>query len=110
MPSKIVEGQTVEITLNLRRIAFSVPSTRKAPGAIRRLKKEIQKYFGEKIGVVVTKELNNFVFSNGKRNIPPKIRVRVTKKTCEKDAEKQILHTDLVIVGSFKGLKEIIID
>ncbi|CAD26169.1 60S RIBOSOMAL PROTEIN L31 [Encephalitozoon cuniculi GB-M1] len=110
MWSKIEENQTVEMTVNLRRICSRLPWTKKASKVVRMLKREIQKHFREEIGVVVTNDLNNFLYSRGIKKIPNKVRVRVTKETSLKNAEENVLKTDLVVVGSFKNLKEVIVD
>lgn len=110
MWSKIEENQTVEMTVNLRRICSRLPWTKKADKASKMLKREIQKHFKEKIGVVITSELNNFIHSRGTKKVPSKVRVRVTKESSLKNAEENVLKTDLVIVGSFKNLKEVIVD
>lgn len=110
MQPTIEENQTVEMTVNLKRICANLPWARKAPRAMKALRREVQKHFREKIDVVITNALNNFIFSRGEKKIPPKIRVRVTKETSMKNAEENVLKTDLVVVGSFKNLKEVIVD
>lgn len=109
MYSKIEENQTVEMTLNLRKICIDAPWTKRAPKAVRKLKVALQKHFREKKRVVISKELNNFIFARGCKKIPNRVRVRVTKESDLNNAEENVLKADLVIVGSFKGLQEIIV-
>lgn len=107
---KIEENQTVEMTINLRKICADVPWSRKAVKAIRKFKQAIQKHFRERNKVVMSKELNNFIFARGDTKIPNRVRVRVTKEADSTNAEENVFKTDLVIVGSFKGLNEVIVD
>lgn len=107
---KLEENQTVEMTVNLRRLCSSAAWSMRAVKAVRRVKKAIQKHFHESNKVVISKELNNFIFSRGCTKIPNKVRIRVTKEADSINAEENIFRTDLVVVGSFKGLREIIVD
>lgn len=110
MKTQLEENQTVEMTVNLRRICAGTPWTKRAIKAVKKFRLEIQKHFGEKSRVVLTKELNNFIFSRGVNKVPSKVRVRVTKESDVNNAEENVFKTDLVVVGSFKGLREIVVD
>jgi len=108
--SKLDENQTVEMTLNLKRICSRIPWAKKANRAVAKLKTAVQRHFNEKNKVVITNKLNNFIFARGNTKIPNKIRIKVSREADVNNAEENVFKTDLVVVGSFKGLKEIIVD
>jgi large subunit ribosomal protein L31e len=106
----IEENQAIETTIRLSKLIMNAPHTRKAERGVKRFKKAIQNHFRSDEKVVITRELNLYMWSRGPHKMPRKVRVRVTKDVDNDDAEKSVLKCDLVVVGSFKGLKDIVID
>jgi len=79
---------------------------KKAPRAIREIKKFAQQAMGTK-DVRIDSRLNKFVWSKGVRNVPYRVRVRLSRKRNEDEEAKEQLYTLVqhVEVTSFKGLQ-----
>ncbi|KAH9157601.1 hypothetical protein AeRB84_000537 [Aphanomyces euteiches] len=78
---------------------------KKAPKAVREIKKFAQKAMGTS-DVRIDSKLNKFVWSQGVRNIPYRVRVRLSRKRNEDEDAKEKLYTLVqhVQVSTYKGL------
>ncbi|TBT99892.1 ribosomal protein L31 [Hamiltosporidium tvaerminnensis] len=104
MSSVLKHNKITEMTVNLPAVARKVSWKRKASGAMKKLKKFLQKQFNVEGEVVMSPELNKFVWKGGIEKVPRRIRIRVERCTSKKNVEKSALRVSLVLVGSFKGL------
>merc|ERR1712137_527284 len=107
MPKKNANAPaTREYTVNLHKRIHGVSFKKRAPRAV----KEIKKFAKEKMGtedVRVDVTLNKFVWSKGVRNVPYRVRVRLSRKRNEDEEAADKLYTLVthVPVASFKGLQ-----
>lgn len=88
-------------TINLAHQCMGVSFKKRAPKCIKAIKavaQRITKVDDVKIG----EEINAYVWSNGIRNVPRKIRVSIEVK---EDDNKQHVVVNFVDVDSFKGLR-----
>jgi large subunit ribosomal protein L31e len=101
-PDLVSRDYTIHLAKRTHRVTFK----KKAPRAI----KEIKKFAAEAMGtkdVRIDAKLNKFVWSRGIRNIPNRVRVRLSRKRNEDEDAEEKLYTiaQLVEVTSFKGLQ-----
>merc|ERR1712153_24277 len=95
-----------EYTINLHKRLHGVSFKKRAPRAIKEVKKFAKKMMGtEDVRVDVT--LNKFLWSKGVRNVPYRVRVRLNRKRNEDEdsAEKLYTHVTHVPVTTYKGLQ-----
>lgn len=78
---------------------------KRAPRAIRRIKKFVTANLGTK-DVRVDPNLNGFIWSKGVKGVPGRIRIRCERKRNEDEEAKETLYTHVshVDVPDFKGL------
>merc|ERR1712178_524852 len=95
---------SIETTVNLHKRLHGITFKRRAPRAVRELKKFAVKTMGTN-DVRVTNELNQYLWSRGVRNVPYRVRIRLDRKR-DLDSEDGSAYTiiDHVPVESFKGL------
>lgn len=103
--SALEEVITREYTIHLHKRLHGVGFKKRAPRAI----KEIRKFASKQMGtedVRVDVRLNKFVWSQGIRNVPFRVRVRLARRRNEDEDSVHKLYTlvTLVPVDSFKGL------
>jgi large subunit ribosomal protein L31e len=101
-PDLVSRDYTIHLSKRTHRVTFK----KKAPRAIKEIKKFAQEAMGTK-DVRVDSKLNKFVWSKGIHNIPARVRVRLVRKRNEDEDAEQKLYTiaHLVEVTSFKGLQ-----
>jgi large subunit ribosomal protein L31e len=97
----ISRDYTIHLSKRIHKLQFK----RRAPRAIREIKAFAQKAMGTP-DVRVDGALNKYVWKNGIKNVPTRVRVRLSRKiNDDKDAEEKLYtHCQLVEVASFKGL------
>ena len=102
---KVIEPANREYTINLHKLCHKTQFKKKAPKALKEIRKFAQKNMQTE-DVVITPDVNMFVWNKGIRNIPRRIRVCLSRRKNE-DSEKRNFFTEvkLVQVDSFKGLK-----
>merc|ERR1711962_1051783 len=103
--SAIDKVVTREYTINLHKRLHGITFKRRAPRAV----KEIRKFALKQIGtedVRVDTRLNKHIWSCGVRNVPYRIRVRLSRRRNEDEDSVQQFYTlvTFVPVASFKGL------
>lgn len=104
--SALSEVITREYTIHLHKRLHGVGFKKRAPRAIKEIKKFAQKQMGTD-DVRVETRLNKFVWSQGVRNVPFRVRVRLARRRNEDEDSVHKLYTlvSIVPVRSFKGLQ-----
>jgi large subunit ribosomal protein L31e len=95
-----------DYTIHMGKYIHNATFKKKAPRAIKEIKKFAAKAMGTK-DVRIDAKLNKFVWSQGVRNVPNRIRVRLSRKRNEDEDSDEQLYTlaQLVEVSTFKGLQ-----
>lgn len=104
--SALNEVITREYTVHLHKKLHGVGFKRRAPRAIKEIKKFAEKQMGT-VDVRVDTRLNKFLWSKGIRNVPYRVRVRLARKRNEDEDSPNKLYTlvSYVNVTDFKGLQ-----
>uniref|UniRef100_A0A8C3CNK5 Large ribosomal subunit protein eL31 n=1 Tax=Cairina moschata TaxID=8855 RepID=A0A8C3CNK5_CAIMO len=109
--SAINEVVTREYTINIHKRIHGVGFKKRAPRAL----KEIRKFAMKEMGtpdVRIDTRLNKAVWAKGIRNVPYRIRVRLSRKRNEDEDSPNKLYTlvTYVPVTTFKGLQTVNVD
>ncbi|MCO5613005.1 hypothetical protein L7F22_067278 [Adiantum nelumboides] len=84
------EVATREFTVNLHKRLHGCTFKKKAPKAIKEIKKFAQKMMGTS-DVRVDVKLNKHLWSRGVRNVPKRVRIRIARKrNVEEDAKEDL--------------------
>ncbi|XP_008560227.1 60S ribosomal protein L31 [Microplitis mediator] len=104
--SAINEVVTREYTVNLHRRLHGVGFKKKAPRAIKELKMFAEKQMGTP-DVRIDTRLNKQLWSKGIRNVPFRVRVRLSRRRNDDEDSANKLYTlvTYIPVASFKGLQ-----
>jgi large subunit ribosomal protein L31e len=97
---------TRDYTIQLSKLVHKQQHKRRAPRAIKEIRKFAQKAMGTQ-DVRIDAGLNKHVWATGIKNPPTRVRVRLSRKRNEDEdaAEKLYTLAQLVEVSSFKGLQ-----
>eukprot|EP00552_Chaetoceros_brevis_P003255 CAMPEP_0197736894 /NCGR_PEP_ID=MMETSP1435-20131217/5291_1 /TAXON_ID=426625 /ORGANISM="Chaetoceros brevis, Strain CCMP164" /LENGTH=110 /DNA_ID=CAMNT_0043325185 /DNA_START=59 /DNA_END=391 /DNA_ORIENTATION=- len=100
-----------DYTIHLNKYVHKITFKKKAPRAIKEIKKFASKAMGTK-DVRIDAQLNKFIWSRGVRSVPKRVRVRLTRKRNEDEEADEKLYTIVqhVEVTSFKGLETQTVD
>eukprot|EP00928_Gymnodinium_smaydae_P084145 TRINITY_DN673_c0_g1_i10.p2 TRINITY_DN673_c0_g1~~TRINITY_DN673_c0_g1_i10.p2 ORF type:complete len:141 (-),score=38.19 TRINITY_DN673_c0_g1_i10:107-466(-) len=100
------EPSTRDYTIHLHKHMQKISFKKRAPRAIRVVRQFTAKVMGTQ-DVRVDTKLNKFIWSSGIRNVPRRVRVRMSRKRNEDEDAKQKMFTLVqhVPVESFKGLQ-----
>merc|ERR1719293_160510 len=100
------EPCTRDYTIHLHKHMQKVSFKKRAPRAIRAVRQFTAKVMGTS-DVRVDTKLNKYIWSNGIRNVPRRVRVRMSRKRNEDEEAKHKMFTLVqhVPVESFKGLQ-----
>ncbi|KAI1283249.1 60S ribosomal protein L31 [Halotydeus destructor] len=95
-----------EFTIHLHKRLHGVGFKRRAPRAIKEIRKFAEKQMGTP-DVRIDTRLNKFLWSQGIRNVPFRVRVRLSRKRNEDEDSTHKLYTlvTYVNVATFKGLQ-----
>mmetsp|Transcript_13796 Transcript_13796/g.13476 ORF Transcript_13796/g.13476 Transcript_13796/m.13476 type:complete len:120 (-) Transcript_13796:44-403(-) len=95
-----------DYTINLHKRLHNIQFKKRAPRAIREIKRFAQKEMFTK-DVRVDTSLNRFVWSTGIRNVPRKVRIRVSRQKNEDQEAKEKFYCLIqhLQVDSFNDLK-----
>lgn len=95
-----------DYTIHLSKLTHKTTFKKKAPRAIKEIRKFAQRAMGTK-DVRIDAELNKYVWATGIRKTPTRVRVRLSRKRNEDEdaAEKLYTVAELVEVNTFKGLQ-----
>jgi len=104
--SRSADVVTREYTVNLNKRLHKVTFKNKAPKAITELKKFAKQVMGTE-DVRIDVNLNKFLWSQGIRNVPSRVRVRLHRKRNEDEEAQDQLYTLVthVNVDSYRGLQ-----
>ena len=104
--STLNEVITRDYTIHLNRRLHKITQKKKAPRAIKEVKKFAQQQMGTP-DVRVDTRLNKFLWSKGIRHVPFRVRVRLARKRNDDEDSPHKLYTlvSYVNVPSFKGLQ-----
>ncbi|XP_076362893.1 ribosomal protein L31 [Tachypleus tridentatus] len=104
--SALNEVVTREYTIHLHKRLHGIGFKKRAPRAIKEIKKFAEKQMGTP-DVRVDTRLNKFIWSKGIRNVPYRVRVRLSRKRNEDEDSPHKLYTLVthVAVTTFKGLQ-----
>jgi large subunit ribosomal protein L31e len=78
----------IDTTINIHKLAHRIQFKRKAARAVTEIKKWVAKMMRTP-DVRVDPKLNQFVWSHGVRNLPHRVRVRISRKRNEEEGAKQ---------------------
>lgn len=98
-------NKAVEITINLKKLARKASWKHKAPKCIKFMRKFIQKYFKSEDEVLIAPEINKHIWTNGMKNLPSKVRVKLERGPSNKSPELNVIRVCMVNVNTFKGLQ-----
>merc|ERR1712150_406116 len=104
--SPMNEVVTREYTINLHKRIHGMQFKKRAPRAIREIKKFAESMMGTPdVRIVVS--LNKFVWSQGVRNVPRRARIRLSRRHNDDEDSTNKLYTLVshVKVDSFKGIQ-----
>lgn len=104
--SALSEVVTREYTIHLHKRLHGIGFKKRAPRAIKEIKKFAEKQMGTP-DVRVDTRLNKFIWSKGVRNVPYRVRVQLSRRRNEDEDSIHKLYTLVthVAVTSFKGLQ-----
>lgn len=107
----VAEVITREYTIHLHKYVHGKSFKKRAPSAIKAIKAFALKSMGT-TDVRVDPKLNKNLWSKGIKNVPRRVRVRMSRRRNEDEDAKTKLYTlvSLVPVASFKGLLNETID
>ncbi|KAK4411040.1 60S ribosomal protein L31 [Sesamum angolense] len=107
------EVVTREYTINLHKRLHGCTFKKKAPKAIKEIRKFAQKAMGT-TDVRVDVKLNKHIWSRGIRSVPRRIRVRIARKRNDDEDAKEELYSLVTVAeipdGGLKGLGTQVID
>merc|ERR1712071_463240 len=95
-----------EYTINLHKRLHGITFKKRAPRAIKEVKKFAKQMMGTE-DVRIDVGLNKFLWSKGVRNVPYRVRVQLDRKRNEDEDAAEKLYTQVTVVNvtSFKGLE-----
>ncbi|CEM31104.1 unnamed protein product [Vitrella brassicaformis CCMP3155] len=101
-----LDPATRDYTIHVRKLIHGVAFKKRAPRAVREIKQFAKKVMNTK-DVRIDTKLNKHIWSKGIRNLPRRIRVRMSRKRNEDEDAKEKMFTLVqhVPVESFKGLQ-----
>merc|ERR1711865_88343 len=100
-----------EYTVNLNKRLHGITFKKRAPRAVRELRKFAEQTMKTK-DVRLDTKLNKYLWSKGVRNVPFRVRVRLARKRNEDEEADEKLYTLVTHceVHSFKGLQTEVVD
>mmetsp|Transcript_46210 Transcript_46210/g.130680 ORF Transcript_46210/g.130680 Transcript_46210/m.130680 type:complete len:121 (+) Transcript_46210:70-432(+) len=103
---KSQEPVTRDCTIHMHKLMHKVQFKKRAPRAIREIRKFTERVMSTK-DIRIDTKLNKFIWSNGIRNVPRRVRVRMSRKRNEDEEAKEKMFTLVqhVPVESFKNLQ-----
>lgn len=88
--------------MRLSKLVYKIPFKKRAPRAIREIRKHVERVMSTK-DVRIDTKLNKAIWANGIRNVPRRIRIRMSRKRNTEDDSFYTL-VQHVHVTSFKEL------
>merc|ERR1711915_1144728 len=108
--SPLNEVVTREYTINLHKRIHGMQFKKRAPRAIREIKKFAEAMMGTPdVRIVVS--LNKLVWSKGVRNVPRRARIRLARRHNDEDSTHKLYTlVSAVKVDTFKGLQTVAVE
>jgi large subunit ribosomal protein L31e len=78
----------IDTTINIHKLAHKATFKKKAPTAVKKIKQLVSKMMRTS-DVRIDPKLNQFVWGKGIRNLPHKVRVRISRKRNEEEGNTQ---------------------
>eukprot|EP00695_Tsukubamonas_globosa_P003844 TRINITY_DN86_c0_g1_i2.p2 TRINITY_DN86_c0_g1~~TRINITY_DN86_c0_g1_i2.p2 ORF type:complete len:117 (-),score=64.98 TRINITY_DN86_c0_g1_i2:39-389(-) len=102
------EVATRETTIHVHKMMYGVTLKKRAPTAIKKIVKFVQREMNT-VDVRLDPKLNKAIWSQGIKNVPRRLRVRMSRQRSEDEEGKSKLFTLVtpVEVESFKGLQHV---
>lgn len=110
MKIELEQNKKLELTINLSKITKGKNWTMRSRIAIKELRKLISRLLRTEEKVTIAKDLNTYIFSKGLCKVPRRVRVQIERIPDKDNAEKTVIKCSNVIVGSFKGLTNTVIE
>merc|ERR1711970_612150 len=109
--SPLNEVVTREYTINLHKRIHGMQFKKRAPRAIREIRKFAEKMMGTP-DVRIDVSLNKVVWSKGVRNVPRRARIRLARRHNDDEDSTHKLYTlvSAVKVDTFKGLQTVAVE
>merc|ERR1711994_246006 len=109
--SPLNEVVTRDYTINLHERIHGMQFKKRAPRAIREIKKFAEAKMGTR-DVRIDVSLNKFVWSQGVRNVPRRARIRLARRHNDDEDSTNKLYTlvSYVKVDSYKGLQTVAVE
>lgn len=85
---KPMTENSIDTTVNLHRLTHRIQFKKKAPRAISEIRNLVSKMMRTP-DVRIDANLNEFIWTNGIRNLPRKVRVRISRKKNEDEEAKK---------------------
>mmetsp|Transcript_47836 Transcript_47836/g.113671 ORF Transcript_47836/g.113671 Transcript_47836/m.113671 type:complete len:122 (+) Transcript_47836:109-474(+) len=103
---KAKEPRTLDQTIHMHKYIWKTGFLKRAPKAVRTIRVLASKIMGTK-DVRIDTKLNKFIWSRGVRNVPTRVRVRMSRKRNDDEEAKEKMFTLVqhVPVESFKNLQ-----
>merc|ERR1712083_1165777 len=100
------EPVTRDCTIHMHKLMYKIQFKKRAPRAVREIRKFALRAMSTK-DVRIDTKLNKFIWSCGVRNVPKRVRVRMSRKRNEDEDAKDKVFTLVqhVPVESFKNLQ-----
>jgi len=103
---------TRDVTIHMSKRLYGVTFKNRAPRAIREIKDFAKKHM-KTSDVRVDVNLNKFIWSAGIKNVPKRLRVRLSRKRNEDEDAKEKLYTlvsHVETTNNAKGLETVIVE
>ena len=111
--SRTADVVTREYTIHMRKMLHGVGFKKRAPRAVKEVKKFAQKMMGTE-DVRVDTKLNKFLWSQGIKAVPGRVRVRMARKRNDDEEATEKLYTLCTHVPierhQYKGLQTVVVD
>ncbi|TPX34939.1 hypothetical protein SeMB42_g07259 [Synchytrium endobioticum] len=109
--STLAEVVTREFTIHLHKAVFGRTFKKRAPTAIKAIRSFAEKHMKTK-DVRLAPSLNKEVWKRGVKQVPHRMRLRLSRKRNDAEDAKEKLYTyvEAVPVAKFKGLQTVTID
>merc|ERR1719395_61498 len=100
------EPATRDATIHLHKKMQGISFKKRAPRCVREIRKFVERSMQTK-DVRIDTKLNKFLWSNGVRNVPKRVRIRMSRKRNEDEDADEKMYTLVqhVPVASFKNLQ-----
>nr|CAG8643557.1 14100_t:CDS:2 [Entrophospora candida] len=109
--SAIADVVTRDYTIHLHKAVHGRTFKKRAPHAVKSIKKFVNSHMGTK-DVRLDPLLNKEIWKQGVRNVPRRMRLRLSRRRNDEEDAKEKLYTYVtyVPVSTFKGLQTQVVD